>query len=158
MAFHYKRDGSYVGGLPAFLGGLVGVVIFLGLHFSVGLNFFLSLILGAAIPIIVMALLNHTPHNYSGIIIGKWDCVTESVKYSKEKPIYSLEFRKDGTLIWDELRSRKPFNYEIKRNMIVIDGEKRFKIDYLFEKSVMMVIDCETKERVEFKYGFNYNL
>ena len=157
MAFHYKSDGSYVGGLPAFLGGLVGVAICMGLHFSLGINFFLSLILGIAIPITVMALINHTPHNYSEIIIGTWDCVTDSVKHSKENPIYSLEFRKDGKLIWDEFRSRKPYNYEIKRNIIVIDGDKRFKIDYLFEKSVMMVIDCETKERIEFKYGYNFN-
>ena len=137
MAFHYS-DGSYVGGFPAFLGGLVGIAICWGLH-SMGLNFFLSLILGAAIPIGIMALISHVPQNYGEEIIGKWGCDDDSIKYSKESPIYSWEFRSDGTMLWYGGRCSKKYHYKIKRKFILIDGEKRYKIESLFGKMVLTV-------------------
>ena len=151
MAFHYS-DGSYVGGFPAFIGGLFGIAICFGLH-SAGLNFFLSILLGAAIPIGVMALINLSPpQNYSNDIIGKWRDSDDSIKHSKEEPIYSWEFKNDGTMIWDYGSCRTTYNYEIKGKFIVIEGEKKFKIESLWEKMLLTVVDCNSSRRYQLKY------
>lgn len=154
MAFHYS-DGSYVGGFPAFLGGLVGIAICFGLH-SIGLNFFLSLVLGAAIPIGFMALINYTPQNYCDNIVGKWICDDNSIKHSENEPIYSWEFKDNGTMIWDTWRTRVQKSYIIKGRKILIEGEKQYKIESLFKEAVLTVVDCNNNKRFQLKYYGRY--
>ncbi len=151
MAFHYKSDGSYVGGLPAFLGGLVGIAICFGLH-SIGLNFFLSLVLGAAIPFGFMARINYTPQNYCDDIVGKWICDDNSIKHSENEPIYSWEFKDNGTMIWDSGRTRVQKTYQIKGRKIVIEGEKQYKVESLFKEAVLTIVDSDNKKRFQLKY------
>lgn len=158
MAFHYS-DGSYVGGFPAFIGGLFGIAICFGLH-SAGLNFFLSLLLGAAIPIGVMALItaltNYTPQNYCEEIIGEWGDAGDSITNAKEESIYSWEFKNDGTMIWHYGKYIKSYNYEIKGKYIVIEGEKKFKIEYLWKEEILSVVDCNKDRRFQLKYHKRY--
>lgn len=154
MAFHYS-DGSYVGGLPAFLGGLLGIAICFGLN-SIGLNFFFSLLLGIAIPIGVMALIDFAPHNYCEDIIGIWGGANDSVRYSEEDPICTWEFKNDGTMIWNYGRYSKTYSYKIKGKYIVIEGEKRFKIEDVFKNTLLTVVNCNTKMRIQLKHGYRF--
>lgn len=155
MALHYS-DGSYVGGLPAFLGGLAGVAICLGLHFSLGLNFFLSFVIGVAVPLGIMILSgkDYTSQNYDEDIIGKWRWASDEKKQSEENPIYFWEFRKDGTMIWYESwGSSKILHYNIKGKKIYLEGEKLYKIKILIKdgiKDYMMVYDIKRDVSIEF--------
>jgi hypothetical protein len=160
MGFHYS-DGSYVGGLPAFIGGLFGIAICFGL-FNSGLNFFLSLLIGAAIPIGVMALFEYTPKNYSDDIIGKWKVDEDSIRilegepfsWEEGEPFYSWEFKKDGTMIWWYKTYHKEYNYEIKGKYIVVEGRKKFKIGSFYKKDILCVVDCKSKKLIYFTYVY----
>ena len=154
MALHYS-DGSYVGGLPTSLGGLVGVGIFFGLGSS-GLNWFLSLLIAYAISLGIMKLFSflaeYTPKNYCEKIVGRWRCSSDPIT-SNDITFYSWEFRKDGTMIWYSYSGNKSFHYEIKRKTIVIDDEKKYIIEDLFEKMIITVIECDTKKCFQLKYS-----
>ena len=146
MAFHYS-DGGYVGGFPAFLGGVVCIAICFWLY-SEGLNFYLSFFLGIAIPLIVMALFNHTPHNYCEDIVGRWICDTECRSRLENEPVYSLEFKNDGILIWNNGSKAESFHYKIKGKYVYIDDVKKFKINELWSTSGLWLVECKSKKLI----------
>ena len=56
-------------------------------------------------------------------------------------------------MIWYSYSGNKSFHYEIKRKTIVIDDEKKYIIEDLFEKMIITVIECDTKKRFQLKYS-----
>ena len=148
----YHRNGSFVGGFPAFLGIIVFVVIFFG-GLSCGINAFVVFILGFGAAIGLITLFNHTPttpSNYYEDILGKWICDTECRNRLENEPIYFLEFKKDGILIWHNGSKAESYHYKIKGKYVYIEGIRRFKISELWSKAGLWLVECRSKKLIMF--------